>query len=312
MNDQKVSIIMATFNRAHFIIETLLSIKNQSYLNWECLIIDDGGTDGTAEIIKPFLDSDSRFQYYKRIAKYKKGLPGCRNYGLDLAIGGYIVFFDDDDIVHPENLQTCTNELLSSKIHFCRYLRSVFIGGFKYTFDDRKEYSRFIITVRDIESIVNNTLPFNSCAVVWKKECFENNRFNETLMYAEEWELYTRIIATGKFVGVSIDKNLFYGRKHEKSNTGEFYVNNPVRRKSKIDAVLLISKNLRDNNILTKSLLRYFIQISLSFKEYDLFKRLIDGIKIKGLKKISWQLFYITLPFKLQLHKLKNKWKKKY
>ena len=79
-----VTIIMATYNRAHFIVETLQSIQNQTFENWECIIIDDGGTDNTNEVIAPILEKDTRFQFVKRTDSYQKGLPGCRNYGLDL------------------------------------------------------------------------------------------------------------------------------------------------------------------------------------------------------------------------------------
>ena len=88
-----ISIIMATYNRAHFIKESLDSILNQSYENWECIIIDDGGMDNTAEVIDPILEGDSRFKFFQREKKYIKGLPGCRNMGLDLSVGDYIVFF---------------------------------------------------------------------------------------------------------------------------------------------------------------------------------------------------------------------------
>ena len=71
-----VTIIMATYNRAHFILETLNSIQNQTFKDWECLIIDDGGTDNTVEFIEYFLQEDNRFQYLKRENNYQKGLPG--------------------------------------------------------------------------------------------------------------------------------------------------------------------------------------------------------------------------------------------
>jgi glycosyltransferase involved in cell wall biosynthesis len=117
---------MATYNRAHFIEETLCSIQNQSFSNWECLIIDDGSKDKTVEVLKPYLDKDDRFQYIKRSSKYKKGLPGCRNMGLDLAEGDYIIFFDDDDIVHPQLLELCIKEFKERNIDYCRYERRVF------------------------------------------------------------------------------------------------------------------------------------------------------------------------------------------
>jgi GalNAc5-diNAcBac-PP-undecaprenol beta-1,3-glucosyltransferase len=119
---------MATYNRAHFIVETLLSIQNQDFKEWECIIIDDGGTDDTKDIIKVILDNDIRFRFLTRDKRYKKGLPGCRNCGLDKAKGEYIIFFDDDDIVHPQNLSISLNCLETSKKDFCHYAKSPFIN----------------------------------------------------------------------------------------------------------------------------------------------------------------------------------------
>ena len=159
----KVTIIMATFNRAHFILETITSIQNQTYSNWECLIIDDGGTDNTLEVITPILEQDYRFKYKKRTDNYQKGLPGSRNYGLDLAKGDFIIFFDDDDIVHPQNLELCVKELEQKKFSFCRYERAVFFNDFDYNFDYSKSYSSFEITTEDVGKLLNHELPFNSC-----------------------------------------------------------------------------------------------------------------------------------------------------
>jgi GalNAc5-diNAcBac-PP-undecaprenol beta-1,3-glucosyltransferase len=134
-NKPTVTIIMATYNRAKFIEESLITIQNQTYNSWECLIIDDDGNDDTAAVIAPILENDKRFQYIKRTDQYQKGLPGCRNYGLDLAQGEYIIFFDDDDIAHPQNLEICVLELSNTDLSFCRYIRDVFRGDFVYDFD---------------------------------------------------------------------------------------------------------------------------------------------------------------------------------
>jgi len=301
----KVTIIMATYNRAYFILETLKSIQAQTFEAWECLIIDDGGTDNTKEVIAPILEQDNRFQFLKRLDAYKKGLPGCRNYGLDLAKGEYIVFFDDDDIVHPQNLELCVLELLKNDISFCRYNREVFFDDFDVKFDYSKEYTSFYIDLNDVERILKNELPFNSCAVMWKKKCFANHRFVEHLMYAEEWELYSRIVSSG-IRGISIDKCLFFGRKHPNSNTGEFYRHNPVRRVSYAEAVLLVVSNLKKTKILSDSLLRYFIVMSIDFKEYGLFKAILNILELPTFEKLKWQLFYVLLPLRLSAYKMKK------
>ncbi|TXE12036.1 glycosyltransferase family 2 protein [Seonamhaeicola algicola] len=298
----KVSIIMATYNRAHFIEETLSSIKKQTYTNWECLIIDDGGSDNTEEIITPIINKDKRFKFFKRTDEYLKGLPGCRNYGLNLAKGDYIIFFDDDDIVHPQNLEICISELSGKKTSFCRYERSVFFESFNYEFDLSKEYEVFNIGKADVDKLITNELPFNSCAVMWKKECFNSHRFVESLMYAEEWELYSRILSAG-FEGISVKKELFYGRKHQKSNTGEFYQGNTVRINSKKEAIRLVIYNLYKKELLTPYLFKYLINLAISFRDYNLVRQVLNNLDLKINTKLFYKIKYSLYPLWIKYKK---------
>ena len=75
-----VSIIIPTYNRAHLIAETLDSIIAQTYTNWECIVVDDGSTDPTDELMETYCKKDSRFQYYHRPKNRPKGANACRNY----------------------------------------------------------------------------------------------------------------------------------------------------------------------------------------------------------------------------------------
>jgi len=306
----KVSIIMATYNRAHFIIESLISIQNQTFRDWECIIVDDGSTDDTSETITPILKQDIRFKYVIRPDRYKKALPGCRNYGLDLAKGDYIIFFDDDDIVHPQNLELCVLELEDTAISFCRYMREVFFDDFGYDFDYSKQYSSFYIDLKDIEKILKNELQFNSTSVMWRKECFENTRYVEKLMYCEEWELYSRIISSG-IKGVSIEKCLYYGRKHNNSMTGEFYNNNPILRRSNAEAILLVLQNLKKKKMLSYSLIRYFIAFSIDFKEYNLYEKILNILDLSIFEKLKWRFFYFVLPFRMMIYRVNKIIKRK-
>jgi glycosyltransferase involved in cell wall biosynthesis len=302
----QVTIIMATYNRANFISETLQSIQNQVFVDWECLIIDDGGTDNTAEVIAPVLEQDKRFQLLKRPDIYLKGLPGCRNYGLDLAKGEYIIFFDDDDIVHPQNLELSVLELHRNQVSFCRYVREVFYDTFDYKFDYSKEYTSFFIDKNDVFSLLNQDLPFNSCAVLWKKECFAENRYTEYLSHAEEWELYSRILSTG-VMGMSIDKSLFFARKHSNSMTGQYFRLDPKRTQSNIDAILLVIKNLKEKQQLNYSIIRYFVAMSYGYSEYDLFGQLMKQLECTGFDYFKWRSFYFVLPLRFKINKLKKR-----
>jgi glycosyltransferase involved in cell wall biosynthesis len=89
-----ISIILPTYNRAQFLPRAIKSILNQTYSNWELIIIDDGSTDNTEYIVKKFL-KDKRIKYFKE----KKNLGGseARNIGIKKSTGNYITFLDSDD-----------------------------------------------------------------------------------------------------------------------------------------------------------------------------------------------------------------------
>lgn len=306
MKHPLVTIIMATYNRQDYILESLLAIKAQTYTYWECLIIDDGGSDNTKAVINDLLFEDDRFVYMQRTKDYKKGLPGCRNYGLELSKGDYVIFFDDDDIPHPLNLELCIEQLVNSNFSFCSYKREVFKKEFDYKFDYSREFSKSYIEKKDVLKLFNHELSLNSCAVMWRKNCFTNNRFIEHLMYAEEWELYTRIISQG-FDGIAIDKTLFYGRKHDNSNTGEFHLNNPERLKSHANAIKLIVLNLQKEGLLTNRIMKHFIQISRKYESFELFITTINDLELSNVSIFKWKIFNTFLPFKIYLSKLKKK-----
>ncbi len=99
MKKELVSIIIPIYNRAHLIEETLDSIIRQTYLNWECILVDDGSTDNTLEVLKNYNENDNRIKYYRRPSDRLKGANTCRNYGFELSKGEYINWFDSDDIM---------------------------------------------------------------------------------------------------------------------------------------------------------------------------------------------------------------------
>lgn len=97
----KVSVIIPTYNRASYLKEAIESVLAQTYKDFELIIVDDGSTDNTEEVVRSF--DDERIIYKK---KQREGHPGkTRNVGLDLARGEYIAFLDDDDLWLPEKLE---------------------------------------------------------------------------------------------------------------------------------------------------------------------------------------------------------------
>lgn len=310
MNTPLVSIIMATYNRAHLITETLDSIANQSFENWECLIIDDGSTDGTKEILEPYLKKEPRFQLYSRTSKHKKGLPGARNMGIEMAKGKYVIFFDDDDIVHPDNLQICVNVLSHEDHDFCRYDKLSFSEEFTPSLiENSPDYNSFTVGKENIDEMITGKLPFASCTVMWKKECLDNHKFNEELLYAEEWECYSRILSS-EYKGVSINAILYFNRKHPTSNTGEFYNNDPVRRDSYVEAIKLVVENLYQKDLLTEALNKYFLRLGFFLRNESVVKNVLKYCGYNKYLILKYRLGFKFYPVLRPIFIFKSKLKK--
>ena len=101
-----ISIIVPCYNVAAFLDKSLNGIYNQTYSNWECILINDGSIDNTKEILESWENKDSRF---KVINQENKGVSIARNNGLKIATGDFIYFFDADDLLPTNSLIDLTN-----------------------------------------------------------------------------------------------------------------------------------------------------------------------------------------------------------
>ena len=98
------TVVMSTYNRAHLVPRAINSVLNQSYQNFELIIVDDASTDHTEEICRSFQSANNKIRYYKQ--KQNKGTLAAKNQGIDLATGDYIAFLDDDDELLKKALET--------------------------------------------------------------------------------------------------------------------------------------------------------------------------------------------------------------
>lgn len=95
----RLSVIIPVFNRASLIAETIKSVLWQTYTNWELIIVDDISTDNTIEVVESFIKQDERIKLIVRYKTQDKGVSSCRNIGLKVAKGEYVVFLDSDDML---------------------------------------------------------------------------------------------------------------------------------------------------------------------------------------------------------------------
>jgi teichuronic acid biosynthesis glycosyltransferase TuaG len=116
MEASLVSIIIPTFNSEKFITETIQSVQNQTYRNWEIILIDDCSSDKTVALILEIAITDNRIQFFQLAENSGTGV--ARNLGVSKAIGRYISFLDADDLWKPEKLQKQIGFLTTNKLPF--------------------------------------------------------------------------------------------------------------------------------------------------------------------------------------------------
>ena len=258
MNNQVVSIIMPAFNAGLYIEESITSVINQTYQNWELIIINDGSSDNTADIAAWLASKDSRIYL---INQQNKKLSGARNTGVRAAKGEWIAFLDADDLWVPEKLEK--QLLYADKNPDCGL---IFSDGFKF-YDDllenRVPYETISgsFTAAEMYKLQyhGNYIPVLS--VIVKKKHFDAIGFldEDPNLYGgcEDWDYWLQFAIHGvSFYG--IDEKLFYYRRHLTNMSN----NEELMRLAK--AAVLI-KNLK-KDLLSKielSKLNAFINITI-------------------------------------------------
>src|SRR5690554_1994132 len=105
------SIVIPTYNRAHLICKTIDSVLAQTFQNFEIIVVDDGSTDNTDEVIKEKYGNHPQLSYYK---KENAERAAARNYGTQKAKGKYVLWFDSDDIMYSNHLKKANEYIIKN------------------------------------------------------------------------------------------------------------------------------------------------------------------------------------------------------
>lgn len=201
----KVSIILPTYNRASFLREALESLKNQSYTNFEIIIVDDGSTDNTEDVVAEF---PSNFKYF-----YKEH-SGCINslrYGLKKSTGVYICPFADDALMLPDGIRDRVEFMLSNSLLDMIYADAVIWEDEKFRDYEYPFYENPNVFVTTL--CTSNFI--NGGTVMMKKSVLEAvGGWSELEMdTAEDYDLWMKIVTSGYRIG-HLSKKVFILRIH--------------------------------------------------------------------------------------------------
>jgi glycosyltransferase involved in cell wall biosynthesis len=229
---EKVSVILPTYNCAKYVGAAVESVLKQTYTNYELIIINDGSTDDTDEVLAQYI-SNNTILYIKQ---ENKGHAGARNTGMTAATGTFIAFIDSDDIWLPEKLEeqirACENDTEIGLVHCNVYgfgeNHDAQVRNSLLTKEQIDEYSGYIF-----DNLYTRKIIITTTTVLIRKQCIDDvGMFDENLTRygSEDRDLFLRIL--WKYKAKYVNKPLAMyrnrsdseGQNYEKMIKGQKYV----------------------------------------------------------------------------------------
>lgn len=196
--------IIATYNRAHWLALTLENILRQRDADWELLVVDDGSTDNTAQLVPSVQDTRVRYIYHEHGER-----SAARNFGLKQARGEFVIFMDDDDFLHPAMLERARQVYATTGADVVYHGSRVMdhTGALL-------PQAPFIPTRRDDMLRALLVENFGLSFALLKRAAVERvGGFDVSLSAAEDWDLWIRLAAAGCAFAF-VPEALFYYRMH--------------------------------------------------------------------------------------------------
>lgn len=241
------SIILPSYNRASFLHRSIGSVLNQTFTDFELLIIDDASTDNTKEIVESF--NDTRIRYFKNEKNLERS--ASRNKGIEYSLGKYICFIDSDDAFKSHHLETM-HEFIVSKDEPIAF---IFTNSVTITDGTVKEIVSFPKENENpVEWILKTQQP-PILTIAIHKEILIDNRFKENFTINEDIHLWARIVSK-------------YPWYHIDNCTAEIFIHNDCSSISKNDNFekqVLVLKDIYKNKNCNGQISKKFIRIRMQW-----------------------------------------------
>lgn len=214
---KKVSIILCTFNGSKWIQRAIESVKNQSFENFELIIINDASTDKTENLIREYLKNDSRIIYFKN--EINLGIQRSRNIGLDLAKGEAVAVIDDDD-------EWIDSEKIKKQVDFLNENKDFALVGTSVVVVDENNREIYRFTPPQDDEEIRKKILFKNCfahsSVLFLRDVFlQLGGYSESknIKHIEDYDLILRLGTYAKFKNLNCFSLKYMSRKNSNSVT---------------------------------------------------------------------------------------------
>lgn len=280
MNHPLVSVIVPCYNQAGYLGEALDSVLNQTYSNWECVIVNDGSPDNTEEIAKLFCNKDTRYRY---VSQQNMGLSSARNTGVLLSKGVYILPLDADDLIDSTYIEKAVSYFIqfpNTKLVYCKANK---FG---------KENGGWELPPYKYERLIWDNCIF--CSAMYRRCDYDKtNGYNTNMVHGlEDWDFWLSLLKPEDIV-YRIDEILFHYRvkgvsmltslaKHEEAAMIQLYKNHSEVYAPYLQEYcerIIYNKREKEELIELRSLRNRYEKVSTSFA-YRLGKAVLKPVSI--------------------------------
>lgn len=221
-----VTVVLPTYNRAAFLPGAFESLAAQTFTDWDLVVVDDGSTDRTRDVVDEYVRSHSRTHY---VHQENRGAYAARNRGVDEATGKYVAFFDSDDLWLPHHLERCVQALeahpdLDWAYGACRQVdratgtvldpNTSYLGGQPRPFVNLEaRVSEGLHIITDPAVLECQILHGLYCGLqnsVMRRQVFEGRRFNDRFRVVEDELFVIRLLAAGARVAYFLEPHVIY------------------------------------------------------------------------------------------------------
>jgi len=246
-----VSVIIHTYNNEKFIAETVESVLNQTYKDYEIIVVDDGSVDGTRETLMPYMQK-IRYHY-----KENGGIASAKNAGINLSQSEFVAFLDHDDLWVPDKLQLqmeCFKENPLLGLVYAKY--TSFRDGKELRTKPEKGYSGWIFKELLAKSFIQTS------TVVVKKKCLNAvGPYDESFSLGDEYDMFLRI--SKKFQCGFVNKGLTRYRVHDtNASNNDFLFDNENLGVYKKIYNNFTDLDTEEKKILRKRIARYSMKVA--------------------------------------------------
>ena len=199
-NKYAISVIMPAFNSAKFIERTLITVLAQTASNFEIIVVDDGSTDNTSEVVEQIFNASQRKDIQTRLLKKEHaGVSAARNHGLENAQGEYVMFFDSDDLMNRDCLEKFMQAVKGTNYDsvVCGIDFAHESGAIKYRYTDKFKYFKESLSGQQVtEMFLTGEIYVCVENIIYKRDLLHSNDLNYTIgsAWGEDMEFIAKAL----------------------------------------------------------------------------------------------------------------------